>query len=247
VSHAVERLAVLDGDVDAIVALLGEDLTSPHQYTRVAEAMLELGRDDNALRWADRGIEATTGWQVKHLYDIAVGVHEANGDLAAVLAVRLDHHQNMPSTSTYALLRDAARAVGSWDAHVSEARQVLGRRDRGSLVDVLLADGEVESAWKLAAEDGDELGNERLVRLAEAYEVVDPAASVDVYVRVVESILETTDRRAYRAAVKHLRNARRAAAAAGLAAEHHAYLVGLREEHRRRPSLAAMLDKLIAG
>jgi len=247
VKNAIERLAVLDGDVDAVVALLGQDLSSPHQYTRVAEAMLELGRDGDALRWAERGIEATSGWQVKQLYDIAAGVHDAKGDSAAVLGVRLDHHQNMPSTSTYAFLRDAANAVGSWDAHVADAREVLGRRDRGSLVDVLLAEGEVEAAWGLAVEDGDELGNERLVRLAEAYEVVDPAASVEVYVRVVESILETTDRRAYRAAVKQLKNARRAAEAAGLAAEHHTYLVDLREEHRRRPTLVAMLDKLIAG
>ena len=212
-----------------------------------AEAMLELERSDDALAWAQRGIEATSGWQVKHLYDIAAGVHEANGDQTAVLDVRLDHHQNMPSTSTYDLLRDAASAVGSWDAHVSSAREVLGRRDRGSLVDVLLTDGETEAAWSLAAEDGDDLGNDRLVRLAQAYEDVDPAASVGVYVRVVESILETTDRRAYQAAVKQLKNAKRAAVAAGLADEHHAYLVGLREEHRRRPTLAAMLDKLIAG
>ena len=112
---------------------------------------------------------------------------------------------------------------------------------------MLLADGEVEAAWGLAVEDGDELGNERLVRLAEAYEVVDPAASVEVYLRVVESILETTDRQAYRAAVKQLKNARRAANAAGLAAEHQTYLVDLREEHRRRPTLVAMLDRLIAG
>ena len=62
VENAIERLAVLDGDVEAIVALLGQDLSSPHQYTRVAEAMLELGRDDDALRWAERGIEATSGW-----------------------------------------------------------------------------------------------------------------------------------------------------------------------------------------
>ena len=247
VNSAIERLAVLDGDVDAIVALLGQDLSSPHQYTRVAEAMLELGLEDDALRWAERGIEATGGWQVKHLYDIAAGVHEAKGDSAAVLGVRLDHHQDMPSTSTYGVLRDAAGAVGSWDSHVSEAREVLGRRDRGSLVDVLLADGEVEEAWGLAAEDLDELGNDRLVQLAAAYEAADPAASVDVYVRVVKSILETTDRRAYRAAVKQLKNASRAAEAAGLAAEHQAYLVGLREEHRRRPTLVAMLDKLIAS
>ncbi len=44
VKHATERLAVLDGDIEAIVSLLGRDLTAPHQYTRVAEAMLELER-----------------------------------------------------------------------------------------------------------------------------------------------------------------------------------------------------------
>ncbi len=245
VKNAIERLAILDGDVDAIVALFGQDLSSPYQYTRVAEAMLELSREDDALRWAERGIEVTSGWQVKHLYDIAAGVHEAKGDPAAVLGVRLDHHQNMPSSSTYGVLRDAANAAGSWGSHVSEAREVLGRRDRGSLVDVLLADGEVEVAWSVAADDLDELGDDRLVRLAGAYEAVDPAASVEVYVRVVESILETTDRRAYRAAAKQLKNASRAAGAARLAAEHQTYLVGLREQHRRRPTLVAMLDKLI--
>ena len=40
-----ERLAVLDGDTDRIVALLGGDLTRPHQFAQVAEAMAELGRD----------------------------------------------------------------------------------------------------------------------------------------------------------------------------------------------------------
>lgn len=247
VKNAIERLAVLDGDVAAIVALLGQDLSSPYHYRRVSEAMLELGRDDDALRWAERGIEATSGWQVKHLYDIAARVREAKGDSAAVLGVRVDQHQNMPSTSTYAALREAADAVGSWNSHVVEAREVLGRRDRGSLVDVLLTDGEVEAAWGLATEELDDLGNDRLVRLAEAYEAVNPAASVDLYVRVVESTLEVTDRRAYRAAVKQLKKASRAADAAGLAAEHQTYLVGLREDHRRRPTLVAMLDKLIAG
>ena len=56
VRYAVERLAVLDGDVDRIVELLGGDLTAPHQFIRVAEAMLELGCADDALAWANRGI-----------------------------------------------------------------------------------------------------------------------------------------------------------------------------------------------
>ena len=52
VRYAEERLAVLDGDTDAIVALLGGDLSSPYQFVRVATAMVELGRDDDVLAWA---------------------------------------------------------------------------------------------------------------------------------------------------------------------------------------------------
>lgn len=56
VRYAEERLAVLDGNADAIVALLGGDLSSPYQFVRVATAMAELGRDDDVLAWARRGI-----------------------------------------------------------------------------------------------------------------------------------------------------------------------------------------------
>src|SRR5690606_21529756 len=69
VRYTVERLAVLDGDVDRIVELLGGDVTAPHQFIRVAEAMIELGRAGDALAWAQRGIESTNGWQVSKLYD----------------------------------------------------------------------------------------------------------------------------------------------------------------------------------
>ena len=52
--YAAERLAIIDRDVDRLVELLGGDLSSPHQFARVAEAMVELGRTDEALAWARR-------------------------------------------------------------------------------------------------------------------------------------------------------------------------------------------------
>ncbi len=71
--YAEERLAVLDGDTQTIVRLLGGDLTAPYQFIRIAQAMEELGRDDDVLSWADRGIVETSGWQVAQLYDLAAG------------------------------------------------------------------------------------------------------------------------------------------------------------------------------
>jgi len=51
VRYAGERLAILDRDVNAVVRLLGGDLATPCQFTRVAGAMRELGLDYAALAW----------------------------------------------------------------------------------------------------------------------------------------------------------------------------------------------------
>jgi hypothetical protein len=70
VNWARERLAVLDRDGEVIVALLGGDLSAPHQFIQVCEAMVEVGREEEVLRWAMRGIAETDGWQVEQLYDL---------------------------------------------------------------------------------------------------------------------------------------------------------------------------------
>ncbi len=87
------------------------------------------------------------------------------------------------------------------------------------------------------------MDDHRLARLAEAREPTDPAGALGVYLRLVESTLEKADKRNYRVAVKQLKAARRAADAAGLADEVDEHLAALREQHRRRPTLIAMLDK----
>ena len=71
-------------------------------------------------------------------------------------------------------------------------------------------------------------------------------ANVDalaIYWRAVEDALETADRRNYAQAVRLLTHAKTAAAAAGQGDDFRAGLAALREQHRRRPTLIAMLNK----
>ncbi len=147
VRWARERLAVLDGDGEAIVALLGGDLSAPHQFIRVCEAMAELGRDEEVLLWAGRGIAETNGWQVAQLYDLACGVHERRSAPLEVLRLRREQHERMASAGTYSSLRSAADAVGAWEIERDAARLALRERDLCALVDALLDEGDVESAW----------------------------------------------------------------------------------------------------
>jgi hypothetical protein len=173
VRYAEERLAVLDRDVPGIVRLIGGDLHSPYQFIRVADAMEELGRDEDVVAWARRGIAETTGWQVARLYDLACEAYARKAATDEVLALRRDEHRRMPSPSTYKLLRDATEACGSWASERELARAAL---DPAGLMDVLLADGEPDAAWDVAVgTPGWEPSERQWARLAEVREASHPA------------------------------------------------------------------------
>jgi uncharacterized Zn finger protein len=245
--YARERLAVLDGDTEAIVALLGGNLTNAYQFVRVAEAMAELGRDEEVLAWTARGIAQTNGWQTAKLYDLACAVHERRSAPLEVLRLRRRQHARMPSGSTYAELRAAAQTLDAWPIERDAARELLRARDPGALVDALLSDGEPELAWQTASMlPDDDIGPQRLLRLAESREATRPAEALAAYWRVADEVLQTTDRRAYAHAIRILQRARAAAQGAGELEAFSDDIAQLRERHRRRPTLVAMLDKHFA-
>ncbi len=242
--YARERLAVLDGDSAAIVALLGGDFSRPHQFIRVAEAMVELGRDEEAIAWARRGIEQTTGWQTDQLYDLACAALGRRGEELEALALRRVQHARTPTSSTYRRLRTAAEAIHAWPVEGDAARRALLERNPAGLVDALLDDGEGDLAWQTATTlPGLDLGERAWLRLAEERQQTHPAQALPVYWRLIDGTLETADRRAYAAAVRLLKRAREAATAGGDVQAFEARLLALRDRHRRRPSLITMLDK----
>jgi uncharacterized Zn finger protein len=242
--YAEERLAVLDGDVDKIIGLLGGTLTTPYQFIQVTAAMAELDRDDDVLTWAQRGIAETNGWQVAQLYDLAVGVYVRRGALTEVLELRLQEHRRLTSSTTYALLREAAEAKGVWDSERASARSVLEDQDLGGLVDALLADREADAAWQVTIDHPDwDAGQRRWERLAESRRSSHPADAMVVYFKLADLELETTGRTAYTRAAAFLKDARRAADAAGRRQEFSDHVAALRERFRKRPALIEILDR----
>jgi len=241
--YAAERLAIIDHDVERVIELLGGDQTSPYQFQQVAEAMIELGRTDDALVWARRGIAETSGRQMVGIYDLAAELLEARNEPDKVVELRRHHHERIPSSATYAKLRRAARAAGTWDSEMGPARAVLAEKAPAELVDALLADGDNDEAWAFATARSDEVRASQWPRLAEVREPTAPAEAMAVYLRLADEHLVRADKRAYRDAVRHLKAGRRAATTAERTDEFDAHLADLRERNRRRPTLVAMLDK----
>lgn len=196
------------------------------------------------LAWSTRGIAQTNGWQVAQLYDLACGVHTQRKQPLQVLALRRAQHERMPSSSTYRALRKTAETLDAWPVEQDAARAKLQRADRRAFIDALLGDDEVDLAWRTAiAAPQDELGSDLWLRLAESRQRDSPADALPVYQRLVDEILECADRRAYRSAAGILKRAHAAAQAADMPDEFGEYLAQLREQHRRRPTLIAILDK----
>lgn len=86
-------------------------------------------------------------------------------------------------------------------------------------------------------------GPARRARLAEAREPTRPDEALACYLQLADEELLQTGRPAYARAVSILKSARRAAQAGGQSDAFATVLADLRERHRRRPTLIAMLDK----
>jgi hypothetical protein len=54
----MEALARATGDVDELVAIKSRDLSVAYHFLEIAQVCLDVGRDDEALDWAERGVRA---------------------------------------------------------------------------------------------------------------------------------------------------------------------------------------------
>ncbi len=188
--YARERLAVLDGDKQEIVRRLGGELDSPHKFVRVAEAMAELGNDDEVLAWAQRGITETRGWQLGALYDLACATQARRGEPLEVLRLRRAQHERMPSRSTYTALRSAAEALDAWAARARRRPRgtAVPRRRRACRCRARRRDHDLAWSTAVATPEGTGADNQWL-RLAEARESDHPADALRVYQQVVDRVL----------------------------------------------------------
>ncbi|WP_296604070.1 SWIM zinc finger family protein [Nocardioides sp.] len=241
--EARRRLAVLDGDIDTIVELVGRGLSSVFHYDALVAALLEAGHEDAALQYALEGTRAGTSWQkTPRLYDVAAQLLRARGRTEEALALRRRQLADLPTTSSYASLREEAESAETWETERLTALDMLLERAPRAWINVLLDEGETELAWEAARDLA--LDTPTLVRLVRARARTHPEDVFDAYVALIEEHLRVADQRNYRQAVAYLQELGRAAALAHQADRYVSLVADLVETHRRRPTLVTMLERL---
>jgi len=269
VTHIMESLARASGDVDEQVAVMSRDLSYAYHYLQIAELCRDQGRDDDALDWAEQGVHAfPKGTDVRLREFLAEEYLRRSRDdeaMALIWAQLLDQ----PGLEAYKRLKRYADRIEAWEAWRTRALEEVrrwiadamaapppvggewqqrrqkrfdsyGPSDGTALVRILAWEGELDDAWLEARR----LGCDRpaLLELATQSAGSRPGDALKVYQDEVEAVLQTTDKRAYAAAVGLLKRIRKLMAGLERSDEFRTYAAAVRAANVRRPNFLAAFD-----
>ncbi|MFD9396338.1 SWIM zinc finger domain-containing protein [Streptomyces sp. NPDC060000] len=251
--HLMERLAKAEGDVDGWVAVHTADLAPDGStHLTVARELDTAGRPDEALRWAERGIEDTPDDVTPDiaLIDYLCDRYARADRLSDAVALRRVQFAARRSLAGYQQLRTAARAAGCWQAEREQAlvllRADVGQRQRSwyggpVLVDALLDDGDIDAAWRAATET--RAHDRQWLALADQARAVRPADALGVYLRLAEPLMKQTGNTVYEQVTGLLLSMRDCHHRLGTEDEFTVYLAALRAGHKRKRNLMRLLDQ----
>lgn len=233
------RLAVLDRDIEAIIATHARDRRVAAWLQDTAQAFDEIGQTDLAIDWAKQATDFNDGHQSRRAADYwceLLDEHRPHESLHARLLV----FRRWPSAATAARLY--AASGNCWPDYRAEVMTTLASHPREAVMFALNTLKDVEFAWVLAhslALADDPTWSE----LAKAYEKIDPLAVLPVLQRLVENDLVAAKAQNYRLAARRLAKMRRLAAGSEHAHAVDTLIAQLRETHRRRPRLQQEFDR----
>ena len=253
------ELADLDGDVDRAVELLSRG--EHPQYAAIIERLVAAGRRDEALARLDRAVaESRIGapgpdpWRdADNPYWVrpgrALDLYLEAGRSGDALDLARDLFHSDPGPASLDLLLATAERLGRREEELDSALAWVDGRDwrTGDTAIVLaLHLGDVDRAWAAA----DRWGVDRAwMSLADVQPQPRPDDAIELYRRDIERALLKAGRpSAQRAAAAAVRMRLIAAAAdardgGGRVEAFTAWIGGLREAHRRRPTVGQEFDR----
>ncbi|MFZ4099596.1 MAG: DUF6880 family protein [Chlamydiia bacterium] len=252
-SRLVEGLAEMTGDIEKLVAIKSRDLSSPWNYFTISTVYAEAGYQDKALDWAERGLRAFPDQVDDHLSNFLVAEYLKCGRSEEAVELTWAQFKHRPGLMSYQKLHEVATAVERWPEQRERALQwmssekaaakVQGRWAPSSSVrmEIALWEEDLDAAMAVVR-DGPTPHSSLLIRLAKKLEATRPTEAIELYLQVVEPIIETTGQASYEAAVKLIRQIGKLMKAHELAKEFEVYLAELRTKFKAKRNFIQLLS-----
>lgn len=262
ITHVMEGVTRAGGDVDELVDVLRRDLSLPQDFLKIATVYREAGREENAIEWAERGLEAFASERPdSRLQTFLADAYAARGRHGDALEIAWDRFAGHPGLDTYRELRPYAerleewprrreRALGLLKKRAREAREEARQRgyawlrggDHSQLVRILLWEGDVEAAWREAAAGGCQEG--LWLDLAGRRKDTHPEDALRVYRERIEPTIARKTKRDYEDAVGLIEEVGDLLRRLGREEELHELVAEIRAAHARKRNLIALLDRI---
>jgi uncharacterized Zn finger protein len=259
ITHIMETLAALTGDVEARVAVKQRDLSSPYAYLQIAELYQEARQPDRALEWAERGLKSFPSAPDPRLQDFLAEEYHRRKRHDEAMALIWGQYVGRPYLETYQKLKRHADRIGQWadwrGRALSAVRQAIAatkqrsarerwalavRTDHSELVRIFLWEKDLDAAWSEAKAAG--CASDLWLDLAAKREKDHPEDALEAYRGQVEPMLAQKNNDAYRQAIGLLRKVRGLLVRLSRESEFAEYLSALRLAHKPKRNFMKLLD-----
>lgn len=260
VTRMMETLAA--GDVEALVAVKSRNLSLAYYFLQIAEVYRAAKKYDEALAWAERGVQAFPKNTDERLRDWLANEYQRrqrhDDALALIWAEFTEAHFYM---SSYQKLKHYADGCEAWPSWRERALALVRERvskpaprpatarwqwqapaDNAELVRIFLWEKDAEAAWHEAQAGG--CTNELWLELAAAREQEHPEDALPIYQRQIEPLAQQKNNQSYEDAAKFVAKVRDLSRRLGREAEFGDYLAGLRKAHKPKRNFMALLDRM---
>jgi uncharacterized Zn finger protein len=263
VTSMMEALARQTGDPEAMVEIKRRDLSHPYSYLQIAEIYREAGQHDEALKWAEQGMQSFPQRDSRLIEFLAHEYHR-RGRQDDAMKLIWNQFVESPFLKNYQELKARARKVrprSDWpawrDKALAHLREVIekekqeekhtsggwhwpGYADNSRLVEVFLWEKAYNEAWQEASAGG--CSESLWLRVAATREEKYPGDAVPIYKEMIAPTLKQANNAAYAEAVKLLSKIRQLMARLGREPEFEDYLIALRVEYKRKRNFIKLLE-----
>ena len=263
ITHIMERLAEADGNVNELVAIKSQDLSSGYSYLDIAEIWAKARQPDKALEWAERGLNAFPDRPDSRLRDFLVAAYLKRKRNDEALQLTWIQFEERPSLEHYKKLHAVANKLGVWlvqrERSLAMVAEVIAREASATSkwkpkpsepnysrrVEIALWENDLDAAWVALHQGACDRG--LLITLAGLLESSRPDDAVSLYRRVVPSIVEQTNNNAYEEAIKLIRKTGALMKAQKQSPQFGDYLAELRLQFKPKRNFIKLLDSVARG
>ena len=262
ITHIVESLAEMSGDVDTLVEIKKKDLSYAYDYLQIAELYGKSGNHDKALEWAEAGIKAFPDRTDSRLRDFLAAEYHRRKRHDEAMKLIWAEFSDQTSLENFKKLKAHAERSRQWPAwrakaleaireDINKAKQARGgiwRRWNVSagnslLVEIFLWEKDSDAAWQEAQAGG--CSEQLWMRLAAGREQDRPADAIDVYKKWIDPTVEKKNNQAYEEAAQLMWKIQRLMNRLNRDAEFTDYLHEVRAAHKPKRNFMKLLDRII--